>query len=576
MRVKPFDGTLKSSEGIFWSLWSRDWIYLTLLLLVSSFLIFKNLGNLYLILDEYDYAVLGKNILQFGFPTIWDGKNFIGPESHSAYHLWGQQVWLSFYLIAISYFYFGFTPLATRIPFALSGLITVFLLYALTFRITQSRRTARGASLLFALSVPCVIYMRTGRYMALTFLLSIVCIWFYLDLIESKKGSLWKFTISLIAYFHTFFPQMVGLVMGVVLHLFVCERRNRALRKNVFKSFCITVIFTFPWFALIGYPCQIKLVQTLSAMSGSTEYSINPGLLFRVKNVFAFLAQINTYIFPFALIVVVGVLYFFSKRSFDQRINRRYIFLIISIVFCSLVLMTGSAIPMQNYISGILPLLFVLLSLCFYYLYTSKHILTSVLLIVTLFSNIVHISLWYLGGSILTSLKTHATQLCKAPYFTRVENQINNSRKMRFLVADFLGEILTDFNGPQRAIVHHLLEYGSPNQTVLIAHEANAIIFFTNMKLVENIPSLYFPDWIIPRGEYPFRAHSFYLPEVSADHSQDDYVRSVIERDDLYRKIVLPVNDSGTENSYEIQCHRFSNDGDSNCRHVTLYQFVGE
>jgi hypothetical protein len=147
---------------------------------------------------------------------------------------------------------------------------------------------------------------------------------------------------------------------------------------------------------------------------------------------------------------------------------------------------------------------------------------------------------------------------------------------MRFLVADFLSEILTDFNGPQRAIVHHLLEYGSLNQTILIAHEANAIIFFTNMKLVENIPFLYFPDWIIPRGEYPFRAHSFCLPEVSADYSRDDYVRSVIERGDLYRKIVLPVNDSGTENSYEIQCHRFSNDGDINCRHVTLYQFVGE
>lgn len=569
------DGKLKDSKISLLSMCGKDWMFLTLLLSLSSFLIFKNLGDLYLTLDEYDYAMLGKNILSFGLPTIWDGKNFIGPESHAMYGLWGQQAWVSFYLIALSYLCFGFTSFATRVPFALSGLFSILLLYPLSLRITQSIKTARVASLLFAFSVPCLIYMRTGRYMGLTFLLSILCVWFYLDLIESKKWAIWNFAISLTVYFHTFFPQMVGLAIGVVAHLLVCEWRNKKLRKDVFKSFVISFLFTFPWFILIGFPCQLKLTKVLSGMIGA-DYTINPGLLFRIKNIFGFMAQINTYIFPFALILVVGILYFCSRKSFDLKINRRYIFLLLSVVVGTILFMSSGAIPMQNYISGALPILFILLSICLCYIYSYTHVLASILLALTLFSNVAHVSIWYPVGVALNTLKRNAISEQNNPYFVRVDSQVNHSRRMQFLVANYLEEILTDFNGPQRAIVQYLLDHGSPEQTVLISHEANAIIFFTNMKLVENIPALEPIDWIIPRGDRKFKAHSFYPSKKSDYLEQDSYVRNLIKKEALYRKIVLPVNDPGTENSYEIQCHRFSNYCDNDCKQVTLYQFVGE
>ena len=573
--MKLYDSKLKSLEGSIWNTCRKDWIFLTLLLLLSSFFVFKNLGNLYLILDEYDYAVLGKNILKFGFPTVWDGKNFIGPESHSICYLWGQQVWISFYLIAISYLCFGFTPLATRIPFAVSGLISVLLLYLLTLRITKSRKTARVASLLFTLSVSCLIYMRTGRYMALTFLMSILCIWFYLDLIEARKGSLWKFTTLLVAYFHVFYPQMIGFAIGIIVHLFICERRNKELRKSLIKSFSITFFLTFPWFALIGYPCRLKLTETLSGMIG-TDYAINPGLLFMARNIFGFLAQINTYIFPFALIIVVGGIFFFLRKPFDPRMNRKYVLLLISVVLCTILFMTTSPIPMQNYISGTLPILFILLAVCFYYLYSYKHVLASVLLVVTILSNVVNISIWYPVEFILNSLKKNVSSVQGNPYFARVDTQVNQSKRVQCLMYNFLSEILTDFNGPQRAIVQYLLDNGSSNQTVLMAHEANAITFFTEMKLVKNIPFLKPPDWIIPRGEYKFKAHSFYSSKRFDCFSQDEYVRNIIKEKKLYRRIMLPIYDPGTENSYEIQCHRFSNYRKNDCMQVTLYQFIGE
>lgn len=566
---------MKSSNENIWNICRKDPTFLIVLLLVSLFLIFHNLGNLYFILDEYDYAVLGKNTLKYGFPTMWDGKNFVAPESHSIYYLWGQQAWLSFYLIAISYFFFGFTSLATRIPFAISGLISIFILYALTLRITWSRKTARVASLLFVLSVPSLIYMRTGRYMALTFLLSILCIWFYLDLIESKKGSFWKFTATLIAYFHTFFPQMVGLAIGIIVHLFLTERGNKKLTKDIFKSFIITFLFTFPWFALIGYPVRLKMIKLLSEMIGNPDYSTYPGLSFMMKNVFAFLAQINTYIFPFLVIIIAFITHLFSKKLFRLGINQKYILLLVLIFIFSVLLMSTSPIPMQNYISGTIPILFLLLSVCFRYLYSCNSVLASTLLMLVLFSNILHVSIWYPVGFAL-NLSKSTTDIQNNSYFRQVESQVRRSKKIESLVFNYLGENLTDFNGPQRAIVNHLLDHGNSDQTVLIAHEGNAIAFYTNMKLVDDISLLNFPDWIIPRGRYKLKVRSFYPTKKPGWIKQEEHVRSLIRNKNLYRKIVLPVNDRGTENSYEIQVHHFSNYDCKGCQQVTLYKFVGE
>ncbi len=95
------------------------------------------------------------------------------------------------------------------------------------------------------------------------------------------------------------------------------------------------------------------------------------------------------------------------------------------------------------------------------------------------------------------------------------------------------------------------------------------------MTLVTTILFVNLPDWIIPRGEYKFREHSFLYQEKADYFTMDEYVRTIIKDRSPYRKIVLPVCDPGTENSYEIQVHRFSNSYDPDCTQVTLYQFVG-
>jgi len=48
-----------------------------LFLLACIFFLFMNLGNIYLWHDEASTALVGKNILKFGIPKAYDGKNYL-------------------------------------------------------------------------------------------------------------------------------------------------------------------------------------------------------------------------------------------------------------------------------------------------------------------------------------------------------------------------------------------------------------------------------------------------------------------------------------------------------------------
>jgi hypothetical protein len=86
-----------------------------------------------------------------------------------------------------------------------------------------------------------------------------------------------------------------------------------------------------------------------------------------------------------------------------------------------------------------------------------------------------------------------------------------------------------------------------------MGHEANAIIFYTDMTRVVKIPFVEPPDWIIPRNNSSFGVSGV---EGETKKQLNAYVWNYIKENN-YEKIVLDAPDVRSENTYDIQIHNF-------------------
>src|SRR5262249_18658912 len=148
-----------------------------LMCIVAGALVLGRLDARLLWQDEAQTALVSETILEHGVPLGTDGKNFYSQEQGAEYgagFLWRWQPWLPFYLTAGSFAVLGKTTLAARLPWALFGLATVFLLYRHALATWRDRRVALIAAGLLASCVPFLLLARQCRYYAGTAFLSLL------------------------------------------------------------------------------------------------------------------------------------------------------------------------------------------------------------------------------------------------------------------------------------------------------------------------------------------------------------------------------------------------------------------
>ena len=172
---------------------------LIILLIVAAFLIFANLGNIYLWQDEAETAQVAKNTLTFGFPRGADGKNIIWVTGgFGSNFIWIYHSWLQFYLAGLSFLMFGMNTFAARLPFALLGFASIFLSYRLSWHLFEDKNISRISTLLLVFSVPFLLHLRQCRYYSLTVFMVLLVLLAYLQFVENKKFSTSKLTICFI------------------------------------------------------------------------------------------------------------------------------------------------------------------------------------------------------------------------------------------------------------------------------------------------------------------------------------------------------------------------------------------
>lgn len=220
------------------------------LLLLAAVLLFVNLGRPRMWQDEAETALLGRNTLRFGVPKVWDGVNLVTQYYPYDFdrHLVFQKPWLPLYAVAASFALLGEGTAQARLPFALCGLLTVYLTWRVGARLTGGPLVGALAALLLTLSLPFVLYARQCRWYTLAMALTLLLIEGE-DRLEEPRGWLW-FGIPAALLFHVNFLTLGVTLAGLMAGRVWTRGGTRAVTGNLVRAFLVMAAAALPWMAL--------------------------------------------------------------------------------------------------------------------------------------------------------------------------------------------------------------------------------------------------------------------------------------------------------------------------------------
>jgi len=239
-------------------------------------LLLTNLGSDYLWADEGDTAVLASNIVKFGVPRAWDGVTFIDSDKGARENddlVMVSHPWMQYYVAAASFFVLGENTFSARLPFALTGWLTILLVYAFVWRVTTNRWAAFYAAALTVLSVQFLLYSRQCRNYSLNMLLTCGLFWIFFRMKSARSCMLFALTAILLFHTHPFGIVPVG-VLGILTLIY---RPFVPQRRWFWLAIPAILIFTLPWLALArgGYAENSDRVHSIGQFFARfTQYMI--------------------------------------------------------------------------------------------------------------------------------------------------------------------------------------------------------------------------------------------------------------------------------------------------------------
>jgi hypothetical protein len=213
------------------------------LIAAGAVLLLWNLGRPALWQDEAETALRAESILETGLPrTTLRGVLVTAQPSLAASEgrpsgVWTWNTWLPAYLVAASFAVLGPTPFAARLPFALAGILTLWLWWRLCVdgekdEFAVRRAWAPEAALaLLALSPAYLLFCRQSRYYALVALGTALVFSSWRRLLDNKKYGAVAVALSLNFLLHSSFAffaaAALALAFDALLRLDECPRAAR-------------------------------------------------------------------------------------------------------------------------------------------------------------------------------------------------------------------------------------------------------------------------------------------------------------------------------------------------------------
>lgn len=511
--------------------WSKDHRFILGLIVVSVPLLFINLGGSYPPIDEANTMILGQSVLHFGYPLMWDGEYLIPPffdGDMTADKVWISHPWLQFYVAAASFAIFGFNTVAARLPFALAGLLSIVAIYYLAQKMSGSKPLARLTAILLALHPGFLIYSRQSRYYSLTFLFGILVLLTFLRWLEQpSKWNLLFFVLASVLLFHTYYPFWVFVSLAIGLYFLLIVRRWRLLPAFL-GGMVLIALLTIPWLAYANPHAPVDTGPQADTW---------------VTNMLIYFWKLNLWIAPvYTLAAILGLLVLLKwigvirKQEKDGLPASKSYLLFASVLFYTAFV---SVIPIvtTQYAMPAIPYLTILAAFLLWRIREYNHWLGAVVLVLFVTTNIWNILPYIIVEKSGIPPETAETVIpnARCDFITgpSLEHYLKDELVIKSYFFDFVSSLFQDYDNRMEGIITYLRRYGTEDQTVLsFWGEANAIRFYTNMKVVyhffplftnEEVKKLVYQpdtqiDWIV------LDALNFYpAPDPFFTFDVDDY-----------------------------------------------------
>jgi hypothetical protein len=464
-----------------------------LLLILASLFLFTNLDDYLLWQDEANAALLGRNVLTYGVPRVFDGNNLLlfihsDVDESLIWRLWG---WLPLYTNALTYQVFGISTWGARLPYALTGL--GFFAWAF-FRVRMERPfwVAALFILLSVFSVPLLLHFRQCQYYGPSIVFTGLL--FFIgqrDLARLRTRA--AFVLASILLFHThILIWMASMAASGARHV-ISALKGTSRLKDLVQTYLLALLFALPG-AFIYRPWEFK-------RDHQTRLGVD-ALTYLKKAIFDFTNLVEpVYGFhAFAIMAIPIFLAFMAfRKSFSIRTGFPFVFCLVYFLFITLF----SRNAYFRYFTPLIPVFFYGLVLLAEVLVSRKRVLGALFLATLLLTNVLQI-------------------------------RLSRTGEAYSLFGQFLFELTHQNSDVNEEIVDHLRENSRPTDVVFTNYGAFPIIYYTRLRvgggptgyLLPSVPqrvpveAVRKPDWVIVRQS--FSAHKDTLMELV---KESDYER---------------------------------------------------
>lgn len=543
---------------------------------IMSVLTFANLGNRYMFIDESITAMLGRNILKFGYPKVWDGKNLImasinGNEFNEGL-VYIKHNWLPYYISAFGQL-LGSDVVHIRALFVLIGIIGAIAFYMLVKRLTQSLKIALISLILYSFSVPIFLYIRSVYYLSPGLTFTILTILFYIQYMDKMKvGYLFAFVISAVLLFHSLYVFFFVTIITLISTYVIYDKRPDKKKGFLFSLISIAV-FTLPWF--IYTRRFLTKVQT----------GVFLGKIYFFEYLLGYIWQINTYFFPF---ISLGIIFLFynialkvqnrkkkkhrkyldstpkwvdinnlqlknSKENNEILRRNRYIIVMQIIVNLLILSIFGNYLNTRWLIPSI-PFYFIISATMISYISNQDNFIAIIVSFILLFTNIFHVSPYLLMK--LSNINPQSIEVVvkpPVPFFNVDEgwktemadlrDYLDRYCYIRSYFLEYIEETLNDYDDAEEGMVRVLKKYGNMEDKVyLVGFQHETIVYYTNMQVVNRLDpdKQYLP---LSYKEYPNAKRYSHLTHYPIEECDWIVIRKHDDKDEL-RKVKQIINDS--------------------------------
>jgi len=454
----------------------RSFLPILIILAVGAFLLLFHLDHRPFWQDEAETAGLAKNVLKYGVPRAYDGVNIISQEQGREYDqnfLWRWSPWLQIYVAAAAFRLGGLTTYAGRLPFAVLGLVCIFLVYRLVSRNFGDRAWALWSAALLTVSVPFLLYARQCRYYSLGALLALTSIYAFREDWQAKTGP----------------ALLLGLALGLLFY----------------TNYLLFLSFTGAAFlaAVLLYRAKMPWTRSLTLIIG-TGIIILPGLfLFHIQQqatmvnleaIFANLVNYSGDFFQFLLPLPVALYLFWrwcrilwTRAGFPQESPDRFIFFLALVVIGNILLLTPAPQGELRYLVHLYPLCAIMLGwvICRAWRY---HKFSGALLAVLL-----------MGTNWLNVLPMYWLDLLNRP----IHNDAYMLTYPNLPLKLYLAELTSPYSDVNQNLIQYFNGHAQPAETILVAYGDLPLQFYTSCRVLGGLQGQSHlsrpPEWLVPR-----------------------------------------------------------------------------